>query len=351
MLDRSPPQRPSATAQQSRPHWIGKKLMGTILINHRLAAGYVDTLSIEPCGLIRLAGWTFASSPELLASLELELPSGVRAPCQVFRTFRPDVAAQHGPSALRSGFCAEFLIWDESVTAIRVFCREGRARNKICEAPVAAFSFERPAYEGLFHETRPLRRAQIYGTGPPVNVVVSEIALLIDEFEGDVLDFGCGAGALVRALHSRGRTAYGLELDRGDIRHSLRDDVISTVRLYDGSFPAPFPSKSFDTLVAVEVIEHIEDYCAALKEMARLTRDRLILTTPDMSAIPLLYPHQAIPWHLLEATHVSFFTQNSLAAALNGLFDSVEIMRIGPNTINGTLYYTSLLAVCREPRA
>jgi hypothetical protein len=84
--------------------------------------------------------------------------------------------------------------------------------------------------------------------------------------------------------------------------------------------------------------------------MARLTRDRLILTTPDLSSVPLLFHHQVVPWHILEATHVSFFTQQSLHRALQEHFGKIEIARIGANTINNTVYYTSLMAVCSQPR-
>lgn len=39
-------------------------------------------------------------------------------------------------------------------------------------------------HEGLFCEARPLRRSQIYSSGPPVDIVVSEIAVMMDELEG-----------------------------------------------------------------------------------------------------------------------------------------------------------------------
>ena len=86
----------------------GGEIGPTIAVNRRLPGDHADTLSIEPYGLIHLVGWTFAGSAELASSIELELPSGVRTPCQVFRTFRLDVAAQYGPRALRSGFSVDF---------------------------------------------------------------------------------------------------------------------------------------------------------------------------------------------------------------------------------------------------
>ena len=323
--------------------------MPTIPINRALQAGCVDSITIEPSGLIRLAGWASASSARLKSGIELEMPKGALAPFQVFRTFRRDVAARHGASSLRSGFVADFLILDEHLDSVRICWREGGKRALICEASMKDIHIERPAYDGLFNAVQPLRRNQIYGSGPPVNTVAPEIESMIDEFEGDILDFGCGAGALVKALRSRGKHALGLELDRIEIRQALSEDIASHICLYDGCFPSPMNAKEFDTVVAIEVIEHIEDYRAALSEMTRLTRNCLVLTTPDISAIPLLFPHHAVPWHLLEATHVSFFTQSSLTAVLAEFFDQIEMMRIGPSMVNGTLYYTSLMTVCYGP--
>ncbi len=59
------------------------------------------------------------------------------------------------------------------------------------------------------------------------------------------------------------------------------------------------------SVVCSEVLEHIPDHGAAIREMARLAREAL-MTVPDMSAIPALFPHNVVRWHLLEATHASF---------------------------------------------
>jgi 2-polyprenyl-3-methyl-5-hydroxy-6-metoxy-1,4-benzoquinol methylase len=323
--------------------------MATIPINGAIEGGCVDSLTIEPSGLIRLAGWTVVGSARLKSAIKLELPRRVLTPLHIFRIFRPDVAALHGSGALRSGFVAEFLILDEHLDSLRIWWSDGEERNLICETPVTDIAIDRPAYDGLFSSAQPLRRNQIYGSGPPVKTVAPEIRAMVDTFEGNILDFGCGAGALVRALRSRGKDAVGLEVDRSEIRKVLADDLATHICLYDGRFPSPLKAKDFDTVISIEVIEHIDHYRAALAEMTRLTRNCLVLTTPDISTIPLLFPHQVVPWHLLEATHVTFFTQSSLTAALAEFFGEIDVMRIGPNVINGTLYYTSLMAICSGP--
>ena len=81
-------------------------------------------------------------------------------------------------------------------------------------------------------------------------------------------------------------------------------------------------------------------------EIGRLCRRAAVLTVPDMSAVPAAFPHHVVPWHLLEATHVNFFTQRSLAAVLNAVFPRVSFARMGDFELNGTRLYTSLVAFC-----
>jgi hypothetical protein len=80
--------------------------------------------------------------------------------------------------------------------------------------------------------------------------------------------------------------------------------------------------------------------------MVRLARDTVILTVPDCEAIPRLFPHHVVPWHLLEASHLHFFTQRSLEAALRPFFSQVEFGRIGSFRINDSEIHDSLVAVC-----
>jgi hypothetical protein len=67
-----------------------------------------------------------------------------------------------------------------------------------------------------------------------------------------------------------------------------------------------------------------------------------------MSSIPTLFPHGVVPWHLLEGTHYNFFNQTSLHDALRPLFRRIEFARIGPRSINGTEFFTSLVAFCTK---
>jgi 2-polyprenyl-3-methyl-5-hydroxy-6-metoxy-1,4-benzoquinol methylase len=159
-----------------------------------------------------------------------------------------------------------------------------------------------------------------------------------------VLDFGCGAGTLVSILRRHGREADGIEVDRPAIRAALCPDAQGFVRLYDGTLPLPYPDGRFNSAIAVEVLEHVRDHDAVLAELCRVAPARLVVTVPDMSAIPLSHHNNTVPWHLLESTHLNFFTQSSLSLALLRHYAAVEVARIAPAVTNDSKWYTSLMA-------
>jgi hypothetical protein len=89
---------------------------------------------------------------------------------------------------------------------------------------------------------------------------------------------------------------------------------------------------SYEVCTMIEVLEHIEDYAQVLREAHRVCSSKLILTVPNIAVIPAMSDFQVVPWHLLEASHVNFFTPGSLWE-INpwfqpGLFDRVKTLAI-----------------------
>jgi 2-polyprenyl-3-methyl-5-hydroxy-6-metoxy-1,4-benzoquinol methylase len=304
--------------------------------------GYIDAIRVEPCGLICVIGWSRRLDRESLAGLSLYVNEELCPAAGHFLISRPDVAADGRGG---TGFCMEYQTAVPRLKSLRLIC----AAN---EKALHKASLDIPCYVAdyaVLRETASVyHRDQIYGYGPPSPAVTGEALFLLRDLAGRVLDFGCGMGALVSKLRERGVDAHGLELDRPEIHRHLLAPVKPFVTLYDGRFPAPYADRSYDHVVCCEVLEHIPDYEAALAEMARITRQTLLLTVPDIAAIPALHRHGVVPWHLLESTHVNFFTQKSLESLLARYFRSVQILKIHPAEINGTLYWNNLAAICSE---
>jgi SAM-dependent methyltransferase len=94
-----------------------------------------------------------------------------------------------------------------------------------------------------------------------------------------LLDIGCGAGSLLLAARRANWDAKGLEVSRPAAEHvrKLGFDV------FLGEISeAEYPDETFDVVTASEILEHVADASALLREIARILRPGGLLwaTTP-----------------------------------------------------------------------
>jgi len=96
-----------------------------------------------------------------------------------------------------------------------------------------------------------------------------------------ILDAGCGSGRNMVTLARRGAVT-GVELATASLQVARERDVGAVV---PGSLdePLPFPDGAFELAVALDVLEHVEDDGAALRELARAIAPggRLLVTVPQ----------------------------------------------------------------------
>jgi ubiquinone/menaquinone biosynthesis C-methylase UbiE len=93
-----------------------------------------------------------------------------------------------------------------------------------------------------------------------------------------LLDVGCGPGSITRGLAERvapGETV-GLDLSRETLA-AARDDAaargLGNLRYEEGSvYALPFADASFDVVYAHQVLQHLREPAAALREMLRVLR-------------------------------------------------------------------------------
>jgi SAM-dependent methyltransferase len=101
-----------------------------------------------------------------------------------------------------------------------------------------------------------------------------------------VLDAGCGWGVTLDALERRGYRADGLDISRRSLERLDR----SGRELIEADLVAPLPGEigTYDAVVALDVIEHIDDDRAAVANLCRLTRPGG-LAIVSVPALPELY--------------------------------------------------------------
>lgn len=186
----------------------------------------------------------------------------------------------------------------------------------------------KPYEEGLIEAGRTgrvLKRENIYGSGPPVDMLSGDAAQLVSEFRvKSVVDFGAGCGALQKYLPPSCRY-LGIEMNPAAVAMAIEKG--RNVEIGDVT-RTNLADRSFEVCAMFEVLEHIDDYESVLKEAHRVCSSRLVVTVPNIAVLPTMSDFQVVPWHILEATHVNFFTPESLKKVLQRFFTRVDIKEI-----------------------
>lgn len=99
-----------------------------------------------------------------------------------------------------------------------------------------------------------------------------------------VLEVGLGLGYGLNILATKAERLAGIDVDVQAVERGKRifegHPRVQEISAYDGK-TIPFPDKSFDVVTCVEVIEHVPDYEGFLRELARVARRVVFLTTPN----------------------------------------------------------------------
>jgi SAM-dependent methyltransferase len=142
---------------------------------------------------------------------------------------------------------------------------------------------------------------------------------------GDLLlDAGCGEGRHCFGALERGARVLGLDLDRPSLRAAVgglrtRAEELGSLgaMLQGDTFALPFPDQSFDRVICAEVMEHVHDFRAAARELARVTKPggRLAITIPTATS-EKLYLLLGDDYFESPGGHIRIFTPRRLAEGL-----------------------------------
>jgi 2-polyprenyl-3-methyl-5-hydroxy-6-metoxy-1,4-benzoquinol methylase len=110
----------------------------------------------------------------------------------------------------------------------------------------------------------------------------------LDWKSAKILDVGAGRGFFSQILAGRLREEFGVD-PRNHVfpcdafPESFEVDELDCRRTGPGG-ELPFPDRSFDAAVSIEVIEHVEDQLAFLREIARVVKPGgiVVVTTPNV---------------------------------------------------------------------
>lgn len=96
----------------------------------------------------------------------------------------------------------------------------------------------------------------------------------------DILEVGVGEGEVSSRIRARypGARLLGLDLPDDELRQSWAERELTCS--FGDIAHLPFPDRSFDLVLAIEVLEHVPDPSAALRDVARVARGAVVLSVP-----------------------------------------------------------------------
>jgi len=134
-----------------------------------------------------------------------------------------------------------------------------------------------------------------------------------------VLEVGCGKAAFLSKHMSEGHHVTAVDIN---IEPGLKKEFPNITFKESNIEQLPFENKAFDTVVSTHTLEHVIDIFAAIQELRRVTRKRLIIVVPKQR-----------PYRYTFDLHLHFFPyEHSLMVLMGNRNNTCR-------TINGDLFY------------
>jgi ubiquinone/menaquinone biosynthesis C-methylase UbiE len=143
---------------------------------------------------------------------------------------------------------------------------------------------------------------------------------------GSILDFGCGYGAYGGAMLREGYKCVGCDINM----QYLRKAAATGLPVVNVDSNLPFPDRSFDSVLMLEVLEHVPDINSALTEAFRIARKNVLITVPNSEHLKVMQSNDVTYAHMLSSDHVHFFDPISLKQLLEQYSTQVTIQRADP---------------------
>jgi 2-polyprenyl-3-methyl-5-hydroxy-6-metoxy-1,4-benzoquinol methylase len=165
-----------------------------------------------------------------------------------------------------------------------------------------------------------------YREADPMAQVDPALVTFVSERAGRrVLDLGCGLGGYSRTLADRGFDCVAFDVAEEYVEVARGLGV--RAERFDGEH-VPLADGAVETVILLEVLEHLADPAVLLREAARVASRNVLVTTPNCTqsfgSVPIEFGH------MLDVDHRQFFTVESLGELLAGVFGRSTVTQSHP---------------------
>ena len=136
---------------------------------------------------------------------------------------------------------------------------------------------------------------------------------------GRILEIGCGTGGTGALALAEGRCSeyYAIELD-GASAAVASQHITAVVEGDIETMPFPWVDKKFDALILSEVLEHLRDPWAVIRELSTMLRPGAVIfaSSPNVAHYRIILMQMRGEWKLtsfgpMDETHLRWFTPAS----------------------------------------
>jgi len=139
--------------------------------------------------------------------------------------------------------------------------------------------------------------------------------------KGKVLDFGCGRGDFAYMLSKNCDSVYGIDCSDIVISKAKNDYSGIDFQILLENDKMPYDDQFFDSVIMIDVLEHILDTETLLEEISRILKPEghLLITTSQLTSLKLfgIALISLDKYFYPTSPHIRYFTRNSLADLLN----------------------------------
>lgn len=154
-----------------------------------------------------------------------------------------------------------------------------------------------------------------FGKGRFDTVSRSKLARILQDAGSSILDVGCGPGAYMQALADSGHIVTGADVNSIFVKQARQITRDVKEINFDSDRLRPFENTSFDTVLMLDILEHIEYDRELLQDARRVCRQNAILTVP--ARMPQsMQGSQLVFGAYMDPTHKRYYSFEDLNALL-----------------------------------